>query len=126
MSTIAITGNLAEDPTIRYTPSGRAVANLRVLENTGHYDRDGGKWVEDSTPNAFNVTVWGEHAKNVAESLHKGDAVVGYGTITTDSYESEQGERRTSQVIKAEVIGASLKYATATLTRKPRKSENQD
>ncbi|TDE88168.1 single-stranded DNA-binding protein [Occultella glacieicola] len=126
MSTITIAGNLTEDPTIRYTPSGRAVANLRVLENTGHYDRDAGKWVEDPEPNAFNVTVWGDQAENVAESLHKGDAVVGYGTITTNSYETAQGERRTSQVITADVIGASLRRATATVTRKPRKSENQD
>lgn len=74
MSTITIVGNLAEDPTLRYTKGGAAVSNLRVLENTGRYDRTKNAWVEDGEPTGCNVTAWGALAENAAESLHAGDA----------------------------------------------------
>jgi single-strand DNA-binding protein len=121
MSTITIVGNLAEDPTLRYTKGGAAVSNLRVLENTGRYDRAKSTWVEDDEPTGYNVTAWGALAENAAESLHAGDAVIVAGTIATEAYEVD-GAKRTRQVITAENLGASLRFATATVTKNPRRA----
>lgn len=117
MSTITIAGNLAEPPTLRFTPAGRAVANLRVIENTQHRTNDG-SYVDDDDPNTFHVVVWGKPAENVAESLDKGQEVLVVGSVRTDSYvHQDSGQKRYRQVITADRIGAGLTYATAQISR---------
>jgi len=120
MSTITIAGNLAEDPTLRFTNSGRPVANLRVIENTQHRTSDG-SYVDDDDPNTFHVVVWGKPAENVAESLGKGQEVIVAGTIRTESYtHPDNGQKRYRQVITADRIGAGLTYATVSINRSER------
>lgn len=127
MSFIAFKGNLAEDPTLRYTKTGgRAVANLRVVENTGQYDRESGRWTQDDNPNGYNVTIWGSLAENVAESLNTGDPVVGHGRITTDAYTTDAGEKRTRQIVTADALGPDLRFAAADVTRTSRQSESTE
>jgi len=127
MSTIAIAGNLAEEPTLRFTNSGRAVANLRVIENTQHRTSDG-SYVDDDDPNTFHVVVWGKPAENVAESMTKGQEVIVVGTIKTESYtHQDSGQKRYRQIITADRVGAGLTYATATIARAgERSAEPQD
>lgn len=127
MATIAVHGNLAANPEMRYTPNGKAVANLRVLENTR--SRRQGEWVTDPDPTAHNVTAWGPLAENVVESLHKGDHVLVVGTTRTESYtlkDSAEPSTHTKVVVTATAIGASLQHSTVTIASGKRSTEDDD
>ena len=107
---VSITGNLTEDPELRYTPSGAPVANLRVAVTPRVKDGDGWK---DGETSFFQVTAWRSLAENVAESLTKGARVMVYGRLTQRSWETPEGERRSVVEVQAEEVGPSLRWATA-------------
>ena len=119
MSTIALTGNLAFDPELRFTPNGIAVAELIVLEN--RRTKRNGEWVDDE-PNRFPVTVWRQQAENAAASLTKGAEVLVIGEMKTDTWEDNEGQTRFKQYVEASHIGAGLQFQTATVSRKGRKT----
>ena len=122
MATIDFTGNLAEDPEIRFTPNGRQVTRLRVIENRRRQNFETGEW-EDAEPNAFTVNVWRSLGENAGESLRKGNAVYVKGHIVTDRWsDKETGESRTSQVVVAEHLGPDLKWQTVEVAKAPKKS----
>lgn len=116
MSTIIVAGNLASDPELRFTPSGRPVARLTVIENRRRRNEDG-DW-EDAEPNAYRVEAWGSTAENVAESCQKGDRVLVSGSIITDRWtDKESGSARTAQHINADEVAFSLRYHTVQATK---------
>lgn len=124
MATITIDGNLAADPELRYTQSGKAVANLRVLENTR--SKQQGEWITDPDPTAHNVTAWGPLAENIVESLHKGDNVLVVGTTRTESYTvggAGEAASRTKVVVTATAVGASLRHSTVSIASGKRTTE---
>lgn len=124
MATITIHGNLAADPELRYTQGGKAVANLRVLENTR--SKRQGEWTTDPDPTAHNVTAWGALAENIVESLHKGDNVLVIGTTRTESYtvgERAEAATRTKGVVTATAVGASLQHSTVSIASGKRTTE---
>jgi len=113
---IQITGNLTADPELRYTPSGRAVTNLRVAANPRRYDRQDGQWV-DGVTNYLDVEVWAG-PENVAESLSRGDRVVIFGNLRTQTWTPEGADKaRSKLVVVAAEVGVSLRYATAKPVR---------
>jgi single-strand DNA-binding protein len=119
---IQIVGNLTDNPELRFTPSGTAVANLRVATNPRRYDRHSSQWVDGET-NYFNVEVWNAPAQNVAESFAKGDRVIVLGTIRTKTWTPDDGgAKRSAIIVVADEIGASTRYATA----KPQKVRRDD
>jgi single-strand DNA-binding protein len=105
-----ITGNLTEDPEIRFTQGGAAVANLRVAVTARV--KDGDTW-KDGDTSYFRVTVWRQLAEHAADSLAKGDRVIVTGRLKTRSWETPEGETRTVVELDAEDIGPSLRWATA-------------
>lgn len=122
MADIEFTGNLAEDPEIRFTPSGRQVTRLRVTENLWRRSPETGEW-EKVEPNVFRVQVWRSLGENAGESLHKGQTVNVKGHIVTDRWkDKETGEDRTSQVVVAEKLGPDLRWQTVEVTKAPKKS----
>jgi single-strand DNA-binding protein len=122
---IQITGNLTADVELRYTPSGRAVANLRVAANPRRYDRQSGEWV-DGQANYFDVEVWAG-PENVAESLCRGDRVVIFGNLRTQTWTPEGADKARSKfVVVAAEIGTSLRYATAKPVRSARADDAPD
>ena len=124
MSTITFAGNLAADPELRFTPSGRGVARFTVIENRRRRTEDGQGW-EDAEPNVFRVQVWGSFAENVVESCGKGDRVHVTGSIVTDRWtDKETQEDRTAQHVKADEVSFSLRYHTVS-ARKATKSSAQ-
>ena len=124
MSTITFAGNLAADPELRFTPSGRAVARFTVIENRRRRTEDGQGW-EDAEPNVFRVQAWGSFAENVVESCGKGDRVHVTGSIVTDRWaDKETREDRTAQHVKADEVSFSLRYHTVRATKATR-SNNQ-
>lgn len=120
MSTITFAGNLAADPELRFTPSGRGVARFTVIENRRRRTEDGQGW-EDAEPNVFRVQVWGSFAENVVESCGKGDRVHVTGSIVTDRWtDKETREDRTAQHVKADEVSFSLRYHTVRATKATR------
>jgi single-strand DNA-binding protein len=68
-------GNLATEPELRFTPSGKAVCSMRVGHNTRRYDSGKSEWVNGPTM-WVNVTAWEKLAERLVESLRKGDTVI--------------------------------------------------
>jgi single-strand DNA-binding protein len=116
---ITVIGNLTDDPELRFTPSGAAVANFTVASTPRTFDRQTNEWKDGDTL-FLNCSIWRQAAENVAESLQKGMRVVAQGRLKARSYETREGEKRTVMELDVEEVGPSLKYATAKVTRAAR------
>ena len=117
--TITVVGNLTDDPELRFTPSGAAVANFRIASTPRTFDRQTNEW-KDGDALFLSCAVGRQAAENVAESLQKGMRVVVQGRLKSRQYETREGEKRTVFEIDVEEVGPSLKYATAKVTRTTR------
>ena len=113
---ITVVGNLVDDPELRFTPSGAAVANFRIASTPRTFDRQSNEW-KDGEALFLSCSVWRQAAENVAESLQKGMRVVVQGRLKQRSYETREGEKRTVVELDVEEVGPSLKYATAKVAR---------
>lgn len=116
---ITVVGNLTADPELRFTPSGAAVANFTVASTPRTFDKNTNEW-KDGDALFLRCSVWRQAAENVAESLHKGTAVIVQGRLKQRSYETKEGEKRTVIELDVEEIGPSLKYATAKVQKTSR------
>jgi single-strand DNA-binding protein len=116
---ITVVGNLVDDPELRFTPSGAAVANFRIASTPRTFDRQANEW-KDGEALFLSCSVWRQAAENVAESLTRGMRVVVQGRLKARSYETREGEKRTVFEIEVEEVGPSLKYATAKVTKATR------
>jgi single-strand DNA-binding protein len=121
---ITVVGNLVDDPELRFTPSGAAVANFRIASTPRIFDRQTNEW-KDGDALFLSCSVWRQAAENVAESLVKGMRVVVQGNLKSRQYETREGEKRTVFEIDVQEVGPSLKYATAKVTRTTRQSGGQ-
>jgi len=120
-TTITVVGNLTDDPELRFTPSGAAVAKFRVASTPRTLDRASGEW-KDGEPLFLSCTVWRQAAENVAESLQRGSRVIVSGRLRQRSYETKEGEKRTVYELEVDEIGPSLRYATAKVQKMSRSS----
>jgi single-strand DNA-binding protein len=116
---ITVVGNLVDDPELRFTPSGAAVANFRIASTPRTFDKQSNEW-KDGDALFLSCAVWRQAAENVAESLQKGMRVVVQGRLKSRQYETREGEKRTVFEIEVEEVGPSLKYATAKISRTTR------
>ena len=118
-TTITVIGNLTDDPELRFTPSGAAVAKFRVASTPRFMDKASGEW-KDGEPLFLSCTVWRQAAENVAESLQRGARVIVSGRLRQRSYETREGEKRTVIELEVDEIGPSLRYATAKVQKMSR------
>jgi single-strand DNA-binding protein len=116
---ITVVGNLVDDPELRFTPSGAAVANFRIASTPRTFDKQSNEW-KDGDALFLSCAVWRQAAENVAESLQKGMRVVVQGRLKQRQYETREGEKRTVVELEVEEVGPSLKYATAKVARASR------
>ncbi len=107
---ITFIGNLTDDPELRFTGGGAAVATLRVASNRRWTGRDGQQQEETTF---LNVNAWRDLAENAAESLSKGDRVVVIGRVKVRNYENQQGQTVWVTEIEADEIAPSLRWAQA-------------
>ena len=114
--TICITGNLVDDPILRFTPSGAAVANFTIASTPRAFDKQSNEWKDGDTM-FLNCSVWRQAAENVAESLTKGTRVIVQGRLKSRSYDDRDGNKRTVFEVDVDEVGPSLRYATAVVTR---------
>ena len=113
---ITVVGNLTNDPELRFTPSGAAVASFTVASNSRYLDKATNEW-KDSEPVYMRCSVWRQYAENVAESLTKGTRVIVNGRLKQRSYETREGEKRTVLEMEVDDVGPALRYATAKVNR---------
>jgi single-strand DNA-binding protein len=118
-TTITVVGNLTDDPELRFTPSGAAVAKFRVASTPRTMDRQSGEW-KDGEPLFLQCNVWRDAAEHVAESLQRGARVIVQGRLRQRSYETREGEKRTVYELEVDEIGPSLRYATAKVQKMSR------
>ena len=114
---ITLVGNITDDPELRFTPSGAAVANFTVAVNR-RINKDG-QW-EDKLDGFFRCNCWRDMAENVAESLSKGSRVVVVGRLQQRQWEDQDGNKRSSFEIQVDEVGPSLRWATATVQKSSR------
>jgi single-strand DNA-binding protein len=93
LNKMMIIGNLGADPELRYTPSGKAVTDLRVAVNDNRKGPDG-EWIEETL--WFRVSVWEQQAERLAEQLRKGNKIYAEGQLRAREYEARDGQKRTS------------------------------
>jgi single-strand DNA-binding protein len=105
---LTLTGNLTDDPELRFTPNGVAVANFRLAVDQRVWDTDGWK---DGEPSYFRVNVWRDQAEHVSRSLHKGARCVVAGRLKSRSWETPEGQRRSAVEVDADEVGLSLRFA---------------
>ena len=118
-TTITLEGNLTNDPELRFTPSGSAVANFTIASTPRTFDRQSNEWKDGETL-FMRVAAWKDLGENVAESLTKGTAVIVTGRLKSRSYETKEGEKRTVIELEADNVGPSLKWANAKVNRTQR------
>jgi single-strand DNA-binding protein len=107
---VSLVGNLTDDPEVRFTPQGTAVANFRLAVTPRVKDDQGWK---DGDTSFFRINAWRDLAEHVTDSLSKGDRALVLGRLKTRSWETPEGERRSVVEVEAEEVGPSLKWATA-------------
>jgi single-strand DNA-binding protein len=112
-TSITIIGNLTNDPELRFTPSGSAVANFTIASTPRTFDAQAKEWKDGETL-FLRASVWRDAAENVAASLTKGSRVVATGVLKPRSYETKAGEKRTVMELEVDEIGLSLRYTAAT------------
>ena len=118
-TTITVVGNLTDDPELRFTPSGAAVAKFRVASTPRFMDKASGEW-KDGEPLFLACNIWRDAAEHVAESLQRGARVIVTGRLRKRSYETREGEKRTVIELEVDEIGPSLRYATAKVQKMAR------
>ena len=113
---ITIVGNLVEDPSLRFTPSGAAVANFTIASTPRAFDKQSNEWKDGDTM-FLNCSIWRQAAEHVAESLTKGTRVIVQGRLQQRSYDDREGNKRTIYEVAVDEVGPSLLRATAVVTR---------
>lgn len=113
---VTVVGNLTADPELRYTQNGLAVANFTIASTPRSFDRASNEW-KDGEALFLRASVWRDFAENVAGTLTKGMRVIATGRLKQRSYETKEGEKRSTIELEVDEIGPSLRYAKASVTR---------
>jgi single-strand DNA-binding protein len=113
---ITVVGNLTDDPELRFTSSGAAVANFTVASTPRFFDKQTNDW-KDGDALFLRCSIWRQAAENVAESLTKGARVIVQGRLKQRSYETREGEKRTVYELDVDEVGPSLRYATTKVSK---------
>ena len=121
---ITVVGNLVDDPELRFTQAGVAVAKFRIASTPRVYDKQANEW-KDGDSLFLTCSAWRKLAENVAESLAKGVRVIVQGRLKQRSYEDGQGVKRTVYELDVDEVGPSLARATAKVEKNQPGSGNR-
>jgi single-strand DNA-binding protein len=125
-NTMTLVGNLTDEPEMRFTSTGTAVANFTIASTSRVFDKEASEWRDGDTL-FLRCTVWQQSAENLADSsLTKGTRVIVSGRLRQRSFETREGEKRTSVELVADEVGVSLRYATVQITKSTRTSSSHE
>nr|WP_188197396.1 single-stranded DNA-binding protein [Nonomuraea sp. SYSU D8015] len=113
---ITLVGNLVDDPELRFTPTGQAVARFRLASTPRFMDRQTNEW-KDGDSLFLTCNVWRQMAENAAESLQRGMRVILHGRLRQRTYETKEGDKRTVYEAEVDEIGPSVRHATAKVVK---------
>ena len=113
---VTVVGNLTDDPSLKFTSSGAAVANFTVASTPRRYDKQTSEW-RDGDALFMRCSLWRQPAENAADTLTRGMRVIVSGRLRQRSYETKEGEKRTVVELEVDEVGPSLRYATAKVER---------
>jgi single-strand DNA-binding protein len=119
-----LAGYVALDPKLFVSANGTAFTTFRMATTRRYFDRAAERWTDGQTL-WFTVKTWRETARNVAESLRKGDAVVVTGVVGLDEWDGPDGPR-TSFVLEARNLGPDLSRGAARFARVVHRSSAGD
>ena|SRR2546423_11483680 len=122
---MTLVGNLTDEPEVRFTSNGTAVANFTIASTSRVFDKEADEWRDGDTL-FLRCTVWQQSAENLADSLTKGTRVIVSGRLRQRSFETREGEKRTSVELVVGEIGVSLRYATVQITKAIRNSSSHE
>ncbi|GGP05459.1 single-stranded DNA-binding protein [Nonomuraea glycinis] len=120
-TTITIIGNLTNDPELRFTQTGTAVATFTIASSPRTYNKQLEQW-EDGEALFMRCSAWRDLGEHICESLTRGTRVIASGQLRMRTYETDEGEHRTVFEMTVDEIGPSLRFATAKPTRAARKT----
>jgi single-strand DNA-binding protein len=115
-TSLTITGNLVDNPELRFTPAGQAVARFRVASTARYKDSASGQWKDGNTL-FLTCVAWRQLAEHIAESLEKGMRAIVTGRLQQRTYETQEGEKRTVYELQVDDAGPALSRATAKVTK---------
>ncbi|MGW6332146.1 single-stranded DNA-binding protein [Nocardia rhamnosiphila] len=121
---LVVKGNLAADVELKFTPAGHAVANFTVVSTPRYFDRAAGEY-RDAEPVFTRCTAWRQTAENLAESVTRGSRVIVIGRLKQRSWQTSDGQTRSTTELEVDDVGPSLKYATAKIHRTSRRSTGE-
>ncbi|WP_404959049.1 single-stranded DNA-binding protein [Streptomyces sp. 147326] len=113
---VTVVGNLVDEPELKFTAQGAAVARFRIASTPRTFDRQTNEW-KDGESLFLTCSVWRQAAEHVAESLQRGTRVIVYGRLRQRTYDDREGAKRTVFELDVEEVGPSLRNATATVTK---------
>lgn len=118
--TPTIIGNLTADPDLFFSSKGETGVHFTVACNDRYYDKNTERY-KDLPAVFMRCTAWGALAEHICDSLSRGMTVIGYGRLKQSSYTvKDTGEKRTVMEMTVDVLGPSLQYATAVVTKASR------
>ena len=121
---LTIAGNLVDDPELRFTPGGQAVARFRIASTPRYRDNQTGEWKDGDTL-FLTCQAWRQLAQNAAESLERGMRAIVTGRLRQRSYETKEGDKRTVYELEIDDAGPALSRATAKVTKVSRSGSGQ-
>lgn len=112
-SVVTLIGNLTRDPELRFTTSGRGVCSFGIAVSRRYQQNN--EWKEETS--FFNVSAWGSLGENLAASVAKGTRVIVTGRLEQRSYETKEGEKKSTVEVVADEVGPALRWARAQVER---------
>lgn len=122
-TTITIVGNLTNDPELRFTQTGAAVASFTIASSARTYNKQVEQW-QDGEALFMRCSAWRDLGEHAAESLTRGTRVIATGRLQMRTYETSDGEKRTVFEMTVDEIGPSLRFATAKPQKAARSANN--
>jgi single-strand DNA-binding protein len=118
-NSITISGNLTGDPEIRFTPNGKPVARFTLAYSERYRDNATGEW-KDGDTSYFDVYAWDDLGEHIAETFQRGNRAIVTGIMRMRSWETPEGDKRRTYEIRADDVGASVRFATARIAKATR------
>ncbi|GAB2619971.1 single-stranded DNA-binding protein [Pseudactinotalea suaedae] len=119
---VTVRGRLGHNPELQMSAANKPWLRVRVATNRRIRTPEG--WTDGQT-SWYEVKLWGDFARNAAESLRKGDAVIVQGPLYIDEYTNEQSVTFRTAVIHANAFGPDLHSAVARVTKVQRNEAGQ-
>ncbi|MFE1885244.1 single-stranded DNA-binding protein [Streptomyces diastatochromogenes] len=114
---ITLVGNLTDDPELKFTEGGAALAKFTIAVTPRSFDRNANQW-KDGTTAFYRCAAWRALAEHIAESLSKGSRVVATGRMRQHDWKTPEGENRSMLAVEVDDIGASVRFTTVQINGK--------